>query len=181
MTHALCFQSSGNDALHLLHRKETEDQNGELLKSSKWFRAGAEFTWLPPSQCLEKFLFLPRCPGWVSRLSYELICFLALSHKMQETGSTWNTNVTLTDLMFGSPRSGHASLWSVPGWLLSMSSHRLSFLKAFVCLRFYYFSFPYLCVGVCMGAQMSGEAGRGCQLSLGLQAIVGHLAWMLGT
>lgn len=90
-------------------------------------------------------------------------------------------NVTLTDLKFGSPRSGHASLWSVPGWLLSVSSHRLSFLKAFVCLRFYYFRFLYLCVGACMGAQMSGEAGRDCQLSLGLQAIVGHLAWILGT
>lgn len=116
-----------------------------------------------------------------SSLSYDGFCFPELSHKMQETGSMRNTNVTLSDLKLGSPRSRRASLWSVPGWLLSVSSHRLSFLKAFVCLRFYYFRFLYLCVGACIGAQMSGEAGRDCQLSLGLQAIVGHLAWMLGT
>lgn len=40
MTHGLCFQSGGGDALHPFHRKETEDQNGELLKSSKCAEQG---------------------------------------------------------------------------------------------------------------------------------------------
>lgn len=145
-------------------------------------RAGAELAWLPPSQGLEElFLFLPRCPGWVSRLSYDGICFLDLPQKMQETGSmrTW---MSLSQI-WGLEAQDPAELLCGPSLAgsLRVLTTTFPFLKLFVCLRFYYFRFLCLCVGVCMGAQRSGEAGRDCQLSLGWQAIVGCLAWMLGT